>query len=278
MRPQRLRSPSSASRVEQLGRIPAGDAGQAERRERRLQRLRLARKLVAELHALEAGLAWPPRGRSRAASRRRARACRRSTSRWDWRRCGSSWFSSCCFNRRLRRSRVWISRPLSSARSRSAPRALTASRVGHFRHGDVPPVRRRHRSRSSGSVSMTMTLVRSCRARVAQRRLQLGDRVDLLGDRRRGSRHARRNRWRAASRGGVSRSRLLKLSPPVARCRRLMQPKPRLSSTTMISFRPEHHRGGDLRIHHQVGAVADHDDDLARRARAILTPRPPAIS
>ena len=33
-------------------------------------------------------------------------------------------------------------------------------------------------------------------------------------------------------------SRLLKLSPPVARCRRLMQPKPRLSSTTMVSFRP----------------------------------------
>ena len=33
-------------------------------------------------------------------------------------------------------------------------------------------------------------------------------------------------------------SRLLKLSPPVARCSRLMQPKPRLSSTTMVSFRP----------------------------------------
>ena len=27
----------------------------------------------------------------------------------------------------------------------------------------------------------------------------------------------------------------------------------------------EHHRGGDLGIHHQIGAVADHDDDFARR-------------
>ena len=28
----------------------------------------------------------------------------------------------------------------------------------------------------------------------------------------------------------------------------------------------EHHRGGDLGIHHQIGAVADHHDDVARRA------------
>ena len=32
--------------------------------------------------------------------------------------------------------------------------------------------------------------------------------------------------------------RLLKLAPPVAICRRLMQPKPWLSSTTMMSFWP----------------------------------------
>jgi hypothetical protein len=34
----------------------------------------------------------------------------------------------------------------------------------------------------------------------------------------------------------VSFSRLLKLAPPVAICSRLMQPKPRLSSTTMVSL------------------------------------------
>ena len=28
----------------------------------------------------------------------------------------------------------------------------------------------------------------------------------------------------------------------------------------------EHHRGGEFGIHHQIGAVADHDDDVARRA------------
>ena len=38
--------------------------------------------------------------------------------------------------------------------------------------------------------------------------------------------------WRASF------SRLLKLAPPVAICSRLMQPKPRLSSTTMVSLRP----------------------------------------
>ena len=40
--------------------------------------------------------------------------------------------------------------------------------------------------------------------------------------------------------GGVpqSASRLLNGSPPVARCNRSMQPKPPLSSTTMVSFRP----------------------------------------
>ena len=33
-------------------------------------------------------------------------------------------------------------------------------------------------------------------------------------------------------------SRLLKFAPPVAICSRLMQPKPLLSSTTMVSFLP----------------------------------------
>ena len=114
---------------QQLGRIPAGDAGQAERLQRRLQRRRLARKLVAELHALEAGLAWPPRGRSRAASRRRARAGRRSTSRSDWRRCVPplpSVSQSLLLQRGL---------PRRLARAASHLRALR-----HLRHRHVPPV------------------------------------------------------------------------------------------------------------------------------------------
>ena len=41
--------------LQKFGGIPAGDAGQAEGCQRLLQGLRLARKLVAELHALEAG-------------------------------------------------------------------------------------------------------------------------------------------------------------------------------------------------------------------------------
>ena len=63
--------------------------------------------------------------------------------------------------------------------------------------------------------------------------------------------------------------RLLKHAPPVALCRRLMQPKPRLSSTTMVSFSAEHDRGRDLRVHHQIGAVADHDEDLAVGLRQL---------
>ena len=60
-------------------------------------------------------------------------------------------------------------------------------------------------------------------------------------------------------------SRLLNAAPPVACCSRLMQPKPPLSSSTMVSLQAQHDRGGDLRIHHQVAAVAHHDDHLARR-------------
>ena len=78
----------SASRRQQLDRIPAADAGEAEGGERRLQRVGLARELVAELHALEADFLGLARGRSPAASRRRAPACRRSTSRWGLPRCG----------------------------------------------------------------------------------------------------------------------------------------------------------------------------------------------
>lgn len=43
--------------LQKLRRIPAGDAGHTEGRERSLQGLRLARKFVAQLHALEARLA-----------------------------------------------------------------------------------------------------------------------------------------------------------------------------------------------------------------------------
>ena len=57
-------------------------------------------------------------------------------------------------------------------------------------------------------------------------------------------------------------SRLLKLAPPVAICSRLMQPKPRLSSTHDGELLAQHHRGRDLGIHHHVAAVAEHDDDL----------------
>ncbi len=63
----------------------------------------------------------------------------------------------------------------------------------------------------------------------------------------------------------VSFSRLLKFAPPVAICSRLMQPKPRLSSTTMVSFVPSLHRAGDLGIHHHVAAIAQHHDHVVMR-------------
>ena len=114
---------------------------------------------------------------------------------------------------------------------------------------------------------MTTTLVRSAASGASQRSLQGGDAVNLFGDARPGSRHARQN----PSAGGVpqSASRLLNASPPVERCSRLMQPKPRLSSSTMVSFSAEHHRGGDLGVDHEVAAVADHHDDLAFGPRQL---------
>jgi hypothetical protein len=54
MRAQRLHLRIGVALQELCG-IPAGHTGHAEGRQRRLQGLRLARKLVAELHAFETG-------------------------------------------------------------------------------------------------------------------------------------------------------------------------------------------------------------------------------
>ena len=112
----------------------------------------------------------PRTGRSRAASRRRAPAGRRWTSRWGWRRCGWAWSSP-------------VFSVGTSVANRSAPRerlVITAARgfadfgaLRDFRHRHVPPVAAGIGG-GSGSVSMTMTLVRSCPARA--RRAPLPDR------------------------------------------------------------------------------------------------------
>ena len=75
-------------------------------------------------------------------------------------------------------------------------------------------------------------------ARPAQRLLELGEARRLLGEGAEAGRMGAKVDAPAAWRGACRSSRLLKLSPPVARCRRLMQPKPRLSSTTIVSLRP----------------------------------------
>ncbi len=127
-----------------------------------------------------------------------------------------------------------------------------------------PTSGRPHRWRCSGSVSMTMTVVRSrlralpsgrprarrCRrpsSAIAPEACGMGGEVDR----------------RAASRVACAASRLLKLSPPVARCRRLMQPIAAIVEQHDGELEAEHHRGGELGIHHQVGAVAHHHDHFA---------------
>ena len=72
-------------------------------------------------------------------------------------------------------------------------------------------------------------------------------------------------------------SRLLKLSPPVARCSRLMQPKPRLSSSTMISFWPimTEVAISEFIIRYEPSPSMT---TTSRSGSAIFTPRPPAIS
>ena len=197
----------------------------------------------------------PPRGRSRAACRRRSPGDRRSSSRSGWRRCGCS--SS-------------VSDPLDlSARPRiRGGRRRPPAAVRDCRHGDVPP-----EAAGVGRADRIGVdhdhLGRLRRARRPERRLELGDRCDL--DRFRAQRARMRDEIDLGQRPRAARRcrRLLNGAPPVACCSRLMQPKPRLSRTTMMSFLPEHHRGRDLGIHHQIGAVADRHDDLAVRQRHL---------
>ena len=191
----------------------------------------------------------PPRGRSRAASRRRVRADRRSTRRSGWCRGGS-----CSFPENLRAARLLVvpRAARTSARAETSgtptshqcpPASVLAGGIGldHDDAGALPP-------RAPGRAPLPAP--RCCRRARRSRR---------------GFRHGRGNRRT----DGTRRSRLLNAAPPVARCNRLMQPKPRLSSTTIGQLEAALHRGRDLGIHHQIAAVADHDDHLgAPAARA----------
>ena len=152
-----------------------------------------------------------------------------------------------------------------SVRGAAAPR--------HRRHGPGGP-RRAQRPRPparptrprlravemAGSVSMTMTWVRgelSARSRAASSSAMLPTFV-ASAPRLRACR-AKSMSWAAA--WGTSARRLLKGRSPTACCRRLMQPKPRLSRTTISSLSAHHHGGGDLGIHHEIAAVAHQHDD-----------------
>ena len=57
--------------------------------------------------------------------------------------------------------------------------------------------------------------------------------------------------------------RLLNGAPPWLTCRRLITANPPLSQTTTIELVARQHRAVQVAVHHQVGAVADEDDDLA---------------
>ena len=177
---------------QELGRMPAGDELEAVAVEHRLQRRRLTRELVAQLHAFEARPPWPRRGRSRGVvappSERR--------SSFDQPIGLAPIADHRQSTRRLRSQRALVRRA----------RASHLGALGDLGHGDVPPVRRRPRWSASGSVSMTMTSSCAAAARAAERRLELGEARDLLGHARRGSRHGRRSRSAAASRGGRART------------------------------------------------------------------------
>ena len=80
--------------LEQLGRIPAGDAAPGRRRRGSASAPAASRGnlLPSSMPSKPASLRLA-QAVLRAACRRRSPACRHSTSRWDWRRCGS-WVGS----------------------------------------------------------------------------------------------------------------------------------------------------------------------------------------
>ena len=132
MRPQRAASPrrrrACSSSVEYQPEMQARPNGASAA----FSAVGLARKLVAELHAVEAGLAAPPRGRSRAACRRRC-SCMSSLDQpmgLAPMRMGMS-VSVVLRQRRARRAGLVV------VRSRAS---RTSGAVRDLRHGHVPPV------------------------------------------------------------------------------------------------------------------------------------------
>ena len=75
--------------LDQEDRMPAADERETVAIEDRAELRRLARKLVAELHAFEARRLRFGQALLERESSRRSPACRHWTSRSDWRRCGS---------------------------------------------------------------------------------------------------------------------------------------------------------------------------------------------
>ena len=230
MRPQRLHLVLGASRVRSSAEYQPETQASPKGASASFRALRLARELVAEFHALEPGLL---RLGQAGFERRLAAEFAQVVVR------PADGIGPDPDRHRLLPLSLSISLRPAAARApphiaRAPPSTSLARR--HFRHRDVPPmpagIGRRHGIGVDDDDGRAVGLAGFLERVFERRRCRRPSR-----------RRAETRRMGAKSIVGsvtclACARRLLKLSPPVARCSRLMQPKPRLSSTTMVSFRP----------------------------------------
>ena len=123
----------------------------------------------------------------------------------------------------------------------------------------------------AGSVAMTMTKVRGA----ARASASAASSSAMPATRRETA--PRLAAWAAKSTPDPEAKRLLKLAPPVAPCSRLMQPKPPLSSSTMVSLAPSCTEVAisEFIMRYEPSPTIT---TTSRPGAASLTPSPPAIS
>src|ERR1700722_5146626 len=149
----------------------------------------------------------------------------------------------------------------------AAARGVDFLPLGNLRHGDVPPeaarVRRSHRVGVDDN-----HLGRLCGARISERRLKVRDRLDLHRFRPKSARVGDEVDLRHRLMAYVTQKVVERRAPS-----RLLQTVDAAKAPIVVDddneFLPQHHGRGDLRIHHEIRAVAENHDHFPIRQRHL---------